>query len=125
MREVQQISVQIGAVAGRSGECLARWSSQFYGATYAVHFPDSILGAPWSSLPQRQTRSCRHGTPDPSLSTSTAPVRIRGVPQSIPNKVEAEHGRDDEDGRNEEPRPVDENVYLLRGGEERTPTHSR
>ena len=34
-----------GAVAGRSGEYLARWSSQFYGATFAVHFPDSILGA--------------------------------------------------------------------------------
>ena len=45
MRKVQQISVQIGAVAGRSGEYLARWSSQFYGATFAVDFTDSILGA--------------------------------------------------------------------------------
>ena len=45
MRELQQISVQISAVAGRPGEYLARFSSQFYGATYAVHFPDSLLGA--------------------------------------------------------------------------------
>ena len=35
MRELQQISVQISAVAGRPGEYLARFSSQFYGATYA------------------------------------------------------------------------------------------
>ena len=35
----------ITAVADRPGEYLARWSSQCYGATYAVHFPDSILGA--------------------------------------------------------------------------------
>ena len=45
MREVQHISVEVGAVAGRPREYLARFSSQLYGATFAVHFPDSILGA--------------------------------------------------------------------------------
>lgn len=45
MRTVHEICVTITAVANRSGEYLARWSSECYGATYAVHFPDSILGS--------------------------------------------------------------------------------
>ena len=35
----------LGPLLGGPGEYLARWSSQFFGATYAVQFPDSILGA--------------------------------------------------------------------------------
>ena len=45
MREVNRITVALDAVAGRPGEWVAHWDSQFFGATIALHFKDNVFGA--------------------------------------------------------------------------------
>ena len=45
MRDVREISVEIGAVAARSCEYRRASRSRLYGATFSVHFADSVCGA--------------------------------------------------------------------------------
>ena len=45
MRDVREIRVEIGAVAARSCEYRRASRRRLYGATFSVHFADSVCGA--------------------------------------------------------------------------------
>jgi len=45
MKTMKDIKITIKSVAGREGEYIAYYTSEFLGATFSVYFQDNIMGA--------------------------------------------------------------------------------